>query len=202
MHGRDEDLGEVAALVFDPTTGEVSHLVVEDGASASPRLTPIDTVAQATGDDVHLSLTTDQFHSLPSFIQARYQRGPGRHAITDADMQHNFLAPFVLPLDGWQFATEERVPAGEAALYLGTPVVDCEGHHLGQVDELVVDPADHQVTHFVLSRRHLLRREKVTVPLAVVDHYGDAVHLKVTKAQLEEFEAVPLGESPGRFDES
>lgn len=202
VHGRDEDLGEVAALVFDPVTGEVSHLVVEDGASASPRLTPIDTVAQATGDDVHLSLTTDQFHSLPSFVQSRYQRGPGRHAITDADMQHNFLAPFVLPLDGWQFATEERVPAGEAALYLGTPVVDCEGHHLGQVDELVVDPADHQVTHLVLSRRHLFKREKVTVPLAAVDHYGDAVHLNVTKDQLESSEAVPLGESPGRFDEN
>lgn len=81
-------------------------------------------------------------------------------------------------------------------------MVDSDGDNLGQVDELVVDPADHQVTHLVLSRRHLFKREKVTVPLAAVDHYGDAVHLKVTKDELGSSEAVPLRESPGRFDES
>jgi sporulation protein YlmC with PRC-barrel domain len=71
---------------------------------------------------------------------------------------------------------------------------------LGEVAALVIDPITGEVSHLVLSRRHLFRREKVTVPLAAVDRYGHAVHLKVTKDELESSEDVPLGASPGRFD--
>lgn len=194
-------VGELETLIVDPTTEQVTHLVVWDGAALVRRMVPVELVASADDKAIHLSIDTNRFEAQERFLQNRYLSGVGRYKITDPVMQNEapFLSPYVLPIEGWSFEAEERVPKGEVALHLGADVIDRDGQRVGRLDEAVVDPADGQVAYLVLRRGHVFHRERVTVPVGAVDHYGadGSIHLSLTCQQVADSEPLPLAEAPG-----
>ncbi len=67
---------------------------------------------------------------------------------------------------------------------------DC--HHLGHVDDLVVD-ADDQITHVVLERGHLWGRRDVTIPISAVTRVKtDSIGLRLTKHAVGALPTVPV----------
>jgi len=47
--------------------------------------------------------------------------------------------------------TQVNIPEGDVALKKGTNVLANNGDHIGDIDEVLIDPNSHQISHFVLS---------------------------------------------------
>ena len=62
---------------------------------------------------------------------------------------------------------EDKVPVGEVDIRRGDSVHATDGE-IGHVAGLVIDPADHHVTHVLLDEGHLWGAKRVAIPIGVV----------------------------------
>lgn len=167
--GTDEPIGRLTGLVCDPTTNEITHLVVNaDDVPGSERLVPIDRLADADEHRLTLAMSRPQFFHLKTLETVRSLPG-------DAANEPSQLADHAMT-----FALHERIPNSDLALRRGTKVVDRRGHRLGHVHSFVIDPRSHDVTHLTLQRGHLFGHQDVTIPFTDIDVMTeDAIHLRV-----------------------
>ena len=89
----------------------------------------------------------------------------------------------------------DRVPVGEVAVRRGEHVHATDGH-IGRVKGLVIDPADHHVTHFLLDEGHLWGQKTVAIPIGAVTHIEDGVRLNLTKDQVRDCRRSPSTSEP------
>ncbi len=86
----------------------------------------------------------------------------------------------------------QNIPGYEQAVRRGAQVEATDGP-VGQVDELLVNSHNMQVTHLVLSERHIFEHREITVPVSQIDHVDDdTVYLKLDKKSVEELPTVPV----------
>ena len=87
-----------------------------------------------------------------------------------------------LPVEGEEPVvdeTKENIPPDDYALKEGARVLSHDEKHVGNVDKLILNPADNKVTHMVVSRGLLLKERKV-VPVDWIDFAdADSVYLTV-----------------------
>jgi hypothetical protein len=63
----------------------------------------------------------------------------------------------------------------------------------GQVDELLIDSNDMQVTHLVMREGHIFDRREITIPISQIDHIDeDTVYLKLDRQSVEELPITPI----------
>ena len=58
------------------------------------------------------------------------------------------------------------------------------------LSSIVIDPADHHVTHFLLEAGHLWGHREVAIPIGAVDRLDDGVRLSLTKDQVRDLPTV------------
>lgn len=91
--------------------------------------------------------------------------------------------------------TRDRVPVGEVQVQVqvrrGRHVHAVDGT-IGQIKGLVVDRADHQVTHVLLGEGHLWGHKSVAIPVASVADVADGVRINLTKDQVRDLPAIDL----------
>ena len=77
----------------------------------------------------------------------------------------------------------------------GDPVVAKDGP-IGRVQGLVIDPADHHVTHVLLDEGHLWGAKRVAIPIGAVAEVNDAdgVCVSLTKDEVRDLPPVDLEE--------
>ena len=164
--GPEGELGKVDALVIDPTTTTVTHLVVVHEALGRRVLVPLANVASSTPDEVRVDLTEEQFKACELFDEPAFNVPEAGYA---GDLGYEpgayFLEPFASPLDGFNRPDLERIPQGEVTIRRGDEVYSKDGTRVGHVDELLIDPSDGHVTHVVLRKGHVLRHEDIVVPI-------------------------------------
>ncbi|MGC2191484.1 MAG: PRC-barrel domain-containing protein [Candidatus Dormiibacterota bacterium] len=95
---------------------------------------------------------------------------------------------------GPQEVTTDRVPVGEVEVRRGDAVHASDGT-IGRVQGLVIDPRDHQVTHFLLEEGHLWGEKTVSIPISAVTGVDDGVHLNLTKDEVRDLPPVELDQS-------
>jgi uncharacterized membrane protein/sporulation protein YlmC with PRC-barrel domain len=185
--------GESIAVVVNPVTEEVTHLVVQDldVDDSEPRLVPIVQVVETTRTLVRLGCTQDELAKMESFVERHYvPKGEDYSQWQGGE----YNAPYATTSTGNQFSEEdaERIPAGELAVHRGDPVSATDGS-VGEVGELLIDGASGHVTHLVLREGHLLGKREVTLPVSTIDHVeDDTVYLKLDKAAVEALPAVQI----------
>jgi hypothetical protein len=82
--------------------------------------------------------------------------------------------PSVRPSNGdLTYALHEHIPPDDVALRRATTVTDRSGHHVGHLHALVVAGTSHDLTHIVVQRRHLVRRDDITLPMSAVLMLGE-----------------------------
>jgi len=96
---------------------------------------------------------------------------------------------------GPQAITSDRVPTGEVEVRRGEHVQATDGP-IGKVQGLIVDPADHHVTHVLLDEGHLWGKKQVAIPIGAVTGVDDGVQLNLTKDEVGDLPPVDLAE-PG-----
>ena len=68
---------------------------------------------------------------------------------------------------------------------------------VGKIDELVIDPESHRVTHLVLRQHFLLNKWIVTVPVSEIERIEvDTIFLKIDKEAVEALPSVGLKKFP------
>ncbi len=192
--GTDGELGRLNALVIDPTTRTVTHLVVSHDRLAPRLLLPESVVTAANPDQIEVALDEAGLHACEQFDEPNYKTPDGELEYGDIvlDPGSYFLEPFASPLDGWVLTSHERVPKGEVTLRRGAEVYSSDGTRIGHVDEFLVDPSDGHITHVVV-RSGILARKDVVIPLGNTSTVADErVVLDLDARQVDELPRIPV----------
>ena len=177
--------GHVAAVVLEPISLKVSHLVVDNGLAASgPRLVPAARIVSSTGrmqlslrqEELELCDPVEQIGVFPGLAQAAsgWEVGIVRRAWPVYDSVSPFGAgpgasgscdgPPAIGGTTWIY---DRIPAGHVELRRKSTVVGRDYRFVGHLDGLVVAP-DLKVTQLVLQKGHLWRHRRPTVPIGEI----------------------------------
>jgi sporulation protein YlmC with PRC-barrel domain len=191
VRASDGSAGKVDAVIVDPVTRRVTHLVVNDEQLAPRRLLPMSQVSSADAGNVSVGLTVDAMGDLERFDEPDFNR-PGRVDELELDPGFYFLEPYATPTDGWLLAEHERIPKDEVAIRRGAEVLTDDGDSVGRVDEFLVDPEDGHVTHVVVRTGHLLRKKDVVVPIRAATIDDDLVRLGLSRAEVDQLPHIPV----------
>jgi sporulation protein YlmC with PRC-barrel domain len=194
VDGTDGTCGKLVRLIVDPVKQELTHLVVAPGQHRGlGRLVPIARVDAVEDDRVRLSITKAAFDELDEAEEAQYlpadadEFGYGSHAM----MLPYFAIGMPLGGHGGSPIYSDRVPAGEVEVNRGDQVHASDGW-IGSVRGLVIDPADHQVTHVLLEEGHLWDKKRVALPVGSVTRVGEEIRVNLTKDQVAELPPIEL----------
>jgi len=194
--------GELARVVVDPVARSLTHLVVEPGHDHEQgRLVPVELVASAAGQ-IRLRTTLAEFEALDAAVEREFMPPPDAPSWGYGSGQVLSLPYFGLGMGSQvdlgsydapqgHYISYDRVPLGEVQIRRGEHVEATDGP-IGHVQGLVIHPADHHVTHFLLEEGHLWGKKVVAIPIGAVKEVAGAVKLTLTKAAVAELPPVEL----------
>ena len=205
--------GKIDRVVVDPVERTLTHLVVDPG-SGTRRLVPVslvDQTGQGSGSDagvVRLRCGTTGFDELEPAEETEFLPSGGADQYgygADQMMVWPYYGlgaggagavaagvPGILPVGGApRERTYDRVPSGEVQVRRGERVEATDGE-IGRVQGLVVDPADHGVTHVLLQEGHLWGKKTVAIPIRFVSYVGGDVRVELSKKELGDLPPVDV----------
>ena len=211
VHCTDGVCGHLDRVVIDPVARTLTHLAVNPGSSGTRRLVPVDLVddtaqGRAEGaNGIRLRCGIAEFEKLEPAEETEFLPGDDGFAYSAEEMivwpYYGLGAgtgaiaagvPGYLPLaDQPRELTYDRVPSGDVEIRRGERVEASDGE-IGRVQGLVIDPADHGVTHVLLQEGHLWGKKTVAIPIRAVSHVGDTVRVELTKEELGDLPPVDV----------
>lgn len=189
----EREAGRVWRVAMEPASRQVTHLVVHQGFLLGRNVVvPIAHVTHMAEGHVYLDMSEDALRRCPDFQETDF-----------LDPEENWDYPVGYPPGGvvWPMAmgyagasgyplmtnavVKENIPDEDVTLASGTHV-ECVDGHCGKVERVLVDDTTNQMTGFVIKKGFFFTRD-VKAPMSWIDHVDhDAVHLKLTKRQVEE----------------
>ena len=189
----DGAAGHTAAIIVDPATKQVTHVVVKGkGTLLGEFLVPIEIIDQSTAHSLTLHWSRAELAAAPRFDKAIFVDAGG--ISVDSAMvwpyagvdDINFGAP-----SPSAFVQIEQLPGAEVAVHVGAHVDATDGR-VGKVDEFLIDRKTGTITHVILRHGHLWNKEEISVPVSAIDHVADdIVYLKLDKAAVGELPVLP-----------
>jgi hypothetical protein len=189
----DGECGEVIRLVVNPLLREVTHIVVEPKhREGIGRLVPLTLVATSSTDTVALACTLAEFEALDFAEETHFLPGSG--------LEPDYMPTEVLVLPYYGLGpgnvtppvTTDSLPLGEVAVRRDEIVHASDGE-IGRIAGLVIEPANHHVTHVLLQEGHFWGRKEVAIPISAVSAIEEGgLLLSLTKQQVEDLPAVDV----------
>jgi hypothetical protein len=191
VHCSDGFAGRSTYAIGNPMNRRITHLVVQNlRPPFRETLVPVDQVGETTDNRIKLKCTRDELNRMEPFEVEEYKRSemPGylywphvQPAVVDMSDEVEIYVP----------VKRQNVPAGELALQRGARVEATDGY-VGQVDELLINSKDMQVTHLVLLVRHIFERREITIPVSQIDHIDQGtIYLKLDRQSVEALPTTP-----------
>jgi hypothetical protein len=211
VHGQDGVDGRLIWVVADRKTNPwvITYLVVEPvHRTGLGRFVPLDLVAgvDAETGDIALNCSADQFERLESAEETQYTPGSGAYPLFGPTQF--MAAPYYssdvsiegdeVPFTAQTVTADAPLPNVADVAVHAVPVHATDGR-VGEVEGLVIDPQNHQVTHVLLKHGHLWGRKNVAVPMAAVHNFDswdsdpDVLRVSLTKQQVGDLPPVPVG---------
>jgi sporulation protein YlmC with PRC-barrel domain len=198
----DGHCGEVRRLIIDPTTGAVTHLVIQPGHQMeAARLVPCHLV-ETTNGEIRLHCTRAEFDRLDPAEERYLADDADQHA---GDTGSALDSGLIYGVSGEEYAPmgigglvdigpapmpehrrtiiEDVVPLGEDQVRPGDSVHAVDGE-IGRVQGFLVNPGDDRVTHVLLQEGHLWGRKEVAIPVTAVTRVDEGIRLNLTKEQV------------------
>jgi len=191
-----QELGEINRYVLDPSTNEVTHIVIRGGGQLpQDRLVPFDRLREGEGGRLVLDEDLRDFDRLPLFEETHFIEL--RHGLNGCPAYYWYppygnsgapaygFGPFGFPLS----LTGQTIPTGTLTLQQGIAVTSSDGEQVGLVKQLLVDESAQQVTHFLVSQDLSFHEQKLVPVKWVRSVDEDRVHLDVSTQVLEDLPA-------------
>jgi uncharacterized membrane protein len=193
----DGAAGRSTYVIFNPNNHRMTHLVVQSNRPPfDEHLVPVDQVDGTTDTLIRLKCTRKDLYAMKPFECEQYIR---------TRLPEYLTSQSAYPISGMMITTEvdtyipvklSNVPAGEMAVKRGARVEATDGP-MGQVDELLINSNNMQVTHLVLLERRLLEHREITIPVSQINRvYEDKVYLKLDRQSVEQLPTVPTQHLP------
>jgi sporulation protein YlmC with PRC-barrel domain len=196
VQASDGECGTLARIVIDPVAQAVTHLVVAPhGHAGIGKLVPLALVTASDGARIELSCSVARFHELDDADDIHFtSTGSASDSVSNILRWPHFGA--AIGLGGAHLHVEgsfetDRIPVGEVEVRRGDQVHASDGW-IGVVEGLVIDPADHHVTHVLLQEGHPWGRKQVAIPIGATSHVGDVIRVGLTMAEIEALPPVEL----------
>lgn len=208
----DGACGELTRVVIDPVARTLTHLVVAPADRAQvARLAPVELV-DSTASELRLRCTMSEFEALEEAEETQFLSGAsgpwGYQQDQMLSLPYYGLGMGMGGLDmgagvgigglgiggggiGPHEIVSERVPVGEVDVRRGEHVHATDGA-IGRVQGLIIDPADHHVTHVLLDEGHLWGQKRVAIPISAVTSVDDGVRLNLKKDEVRDLPPVDV----------
>lgn len=203
----DGACGELSRVVVNPVARTITHLVVEPEHGHAPgRLVPVE-LAQTGSDGIRLNCTKADFDQLDPADETELRPASGWPGLQGYGSEQALSWRYYglstgdgTGLDssagpGRGHAVREvsydSVPLGEVEVRHGDAVHATDGD-IGLVEGLVIDPANHQVTHVLLQEGHLWGRKEVSIPITAVTSVDGEIRVNLTKEQVGDLPPVDI----------
>ena len=200
-------VGELTAVVVDPVAQAATHLIItpphhpdlghlvsldlveEDGDPMRLRVTVAEFRGLDSAEDEHVlkvsggkwAAAHGKTFSFPYYRLASLAGGSAGSAAREVQPGYHYLPDDI----------SDRVPLGEVDVRRGDEVHATDGW-IGSVQGLVIDPADHHVTHVLLAEGHFWGHKQVAIPITNASRVGDSIRVELTKEQIEQLPPVSL----------
>jgi uncharacterized protein YrrD len=189
-----EKVAELYQVVIDPSEDEITHLVAKKGfLFPSDKVIPISLVMSSSEDQIKLYDFEGEFKDLDDFVEVEYVKAESERKISMLDARGINVPPLLayppaghggfgyVPVINYpeQPETEmaKNIPDKTVDIPENARVIGLNGEHVGNVEEVVIDPASDQVTHFVISKGLFFSEDKL-IPVSWVKGY-DSDKLKL-----------------------
>jgi sporulation protein YlmC with PRC-barrel domain len=182
-------------VIGNPINHQVTHLVVKTLKPPSREyLVPIDKVDDTMPHLIKLKCTRNEMENMDPFLYEEYR---------STNIPTYLVWPYIVPETSLHTANQEvvpvyvtvkqqNVPPGEIAVWRGAKVKAIDGY-VGQVDELLINAKNMQVTHLVLRERHIFEEREITIPASQIDSVDeDAIYLKLDRKSVEALPTTPI----------
>lgn len=193
----DGPCGEVRALIIDPATDRLTHLVIRPGHRREHgRLVPLDLV-EPTAGGIRLRCTRAEFDKLEHAEERGLEEGASEGGLLGGDALAYDGGRAYAPVGFGEVIdvgpqpvhrrviVQDVVPLGETPVRPGDRVHAVDGE-IGRVQGFLVNPDDQRVTHVLLQEGHLWGRKEVAIPIGAVTGVDDGIRLSITKQQVED----------------
>jgi uncharacterized protein YrrD len=189
-----EKIGSLDRVVLNPDTKEVTHLIVEKGIIFSTnKVIPIEYVNKEEGGKIALEKNAEELEVLPSYDPDSYvSLDKTDYPEEDQEVKAVYWYPSLYTswwmssggAPAWypkpRFVKAENViPDETIALEEGAKVISKDGEHIGNVEEVIVESAEHVATHFVIGKGLFLKERKLVPTVWIADVDDDQVTLSV-----------------------
>jgi uncharacterized protein YrrD len=172
-----EKVGKINRVVLNPSTQEISHVVIQKGMIfPEDKVVPVEMIDSTREDKVKLDIEKDRFDELPPFEESHY-------ILMDEELEANrevmkttatppvyyWYPPYSIgypalaygPYPGTIIETERNIPKHSIALEEGANVVSAEGKKIGDIERVISDSQTNQATHFLISKGFLFKEKKL-----------------------------------------
>ena len=193
----DGTCGTTTCVIIDPIRKDITHIVVrEKGFIGLEKLVPVDKILESTSNQIRLACTLNEFVLMDDFSEYKFL--PGDDPYLDFDREHYYMQPYSIPdiEDEYEYASHyekyEHIPQGELGIH-GGAVVSASDGRIGQVDEFLISPEDHRISHLILRKGHLWGKKLITIPVSEIDRVeSDRVILKSDRQTIEKLPTIPV----------
>ncbi|MCP4418033.1 MAG: PRC-barrel domain containing protein [Chloroflexi bacterium] len=191
VHCTDGRCGRSTLLILNPTTEQLTHVIVrEQWPSRTERLVPLDWIAATTREIIILNQDRKEFNHLDPFTKKDFVYTDISNFANDSDL--TLYWPYVTPAKQVIEQKLRQIEPGELAVRRGANIHATDGR-VGRVDEFVVDAETGHITHLVLREGHLWDRREITIPLSYIKRIEEnRVNLNVDKSTIEALPAVAV----------
>jgi sporulation protein YlmC with PRC-barrel domain len=193
-------IGKSSHIIVDLVSERVTHVAVSTKEHEGQYLVSLEWVKSTDRDSIQLDCTKVDVYAMQPF-RAGYFNGydaySGSPPITAPGVEpgSTLYHPHRTAEPAAQDATI-HTPAVELAVAKGAAVLATDAR-VGVVDELVIDPESHLVTHLILREHHLFRDKAITIPVSAIERAEtNTVFLKIDKDAVEALPTVALSKFP------
>lgn len=197
VHCTDGVVGKSTRIIVDLVTEQVTHIVVKTKESGSEYLVPLDMISAADREAIHLNCNKDEIAVLNPFHEAYFNAYDSYSSAppTGVGPSQTLYHPYRTAERDAEGATVH--PSSELqAIKKGAVVLATDGR-VGKVDELVIEPETHQVTHLVIRQHELIKTLAVTIPVSEIERVeSESVYLKINKEEVAALPTMTLKKYP------
>ncbi|HKJ26101.1 MAG TPA: PRC-barrel domain-containing protein [Anaerolineales bacterium] len=183
-----EKVGELRHVIVNPDSKQVTHLVAQKGfLLPNDKVIPISLVMDANNDHIKLYDFEGTYDDLDDYVEAHFVKinrtddaeeveydiavDPLLAYPPSGTMGFGFV-PVIRNSDGVERKMVRNIPFDTNEITKGAPVLGLEGEHVGDVEEVIIEPQSDKVTHFVISKGMIFTDEKL-IPSSWVKGFDD-----------------------------